>query len=222
VHLNLFYAIFCTQAIAVNIYSVDSPCQEVMIMALAHAVMSLLAHKAYSGYEIAKEFEGSVGYFWQATHQQIYRELKKLEEQGWVSVEVICQGKPLDKKVYHLTELGQQKLAEWIDTECDVGPIREDILVKIFAGHLVSKQELIQQLEHNRRLHLKRLATYEDMEKDLVSHQQEQPLSELCRHITLSRGIRCEKEWITWCEEAMEILKNAEEQLQTQTQGKQN
>ena len=100
-----------------NIDSIYSECQEVGIMALAQAVMSLLAHKAYSGYEIAKEFEASVGYFWQATHQQIYRELKKLEKQGWVIVEVIPQGKSLDKKVYHLTELGQQNLINWIDQE---------------------------------------------------------------------------------------------------------
>ncbi|KYC35868.1 PadR family transcriptional regulator [Scytonema hofmannii PCC 7110] len=180
-------------------------------MALAHAVMSLLAKKAYSGYEIAKEFEGSVGYFWQATHQQIYRELKKLEEQGWVSVEVIAQGKPLDKKIYHLTELGQQKLAEWIDEECELGPIREDIMVKVFAGKLVSPQVLLQQLEQNRRLHLKRLEAYKDIEKRLFAHPEELSYGELCQYTVLKMGICCEKAWNSWCEESIEVLQNVKE-----------
>ncbi|MDJ0734267.1 MAG: PadR family transcriptional regulator [Nostocaceae cyanobacterium] len=177
-------------------------------MALAHAVMSLLAHKAYTGYEIAKEFEGSIGYFWQATHQQIYRELKKLEKQGWVSVEVIPQGKTLDKKVYHLTELGRQNLIEWIDQECELGSIREDILVKIFSGYLVSKNILLQQLEKHRRQHMKKLAVYEDIAKKFDHSPEKLLADELCKYMTLRRGIICEQEWIRWCEESIEMLGN--------------
>ncbi len=178
-------------------------------MALAHTVMSLLAHRACSGYEMAKEFEGSVGCFWQATHQQIYRELKKLEKLGWVSVEVIPQGKPLDKKVYHLTELGQQNLIEWIDQECDLGTIKENILVKIFSGHLVPGTVLIQQLEMHRRQHMKKLAIYEDVVEQFVDHPEKLPPDELGKYMTLRRGIICEQEWIRWCEESIEILAKA-------------
>jgi hypothetical protein len=42
------------------------------------------------GYDIRKRFEGSVGFFWQANFQQIYRELGKLEEQGLVRSEAIA------------------------------------------------------------------------------------------------------------------------------------
>ncbi|MDJ0796699.1 MAG: PadR family transcriptional regulator [Calothrix sp. MO_167.B12] len=177
-------------------------------MALAQAVMSLLAHKAYSGYEIAKEFAGSIGYFWQATHQQIYRELKKLETEGWVSVEVISQGKALDKKVYHLTELGKQYLIEWIDQECELGAIKEDILVKIFSGHLVPGVVLIQQLEMHLRQHMKKLAIYEGMAEKFAHHPEKLLPDELCKYMTLRRGIICEQEWIRWCEESIEILQN--------------
>ena len=31
-----------------------------------------------SGYELAKTFDSSIGFFWKADHQQIYRELSKL------------------------------------------------------------------------------------------------------------------------------------------------
>lgn len=179
-------------------------------MALAHAVLSLLSQKPCSGYEIAKAFEGSVGYFWQATHQQIYRELKKLEEQQWVSVEVIPQEKPLDKKVYRLTELGQQKLAEWIDEPDELGPLKEDILVKVFAGHLVPRSVLIRQLEQNRRQHLKRLTTYRDLKTQYFDLPDRLPFEQFCRYLTLQRGIRNEEDWIAWCEAAIEQLQQRE------------
>jgi len=175
-------------------------------MALAHAVLALLSQKPSSGYEIAKAFEGSVGYFWQATHQQIYRELKKLETQQWVSMEVIPQEKPLDKKVYRLTQLGQHKLAEWIDEACELGPLKEDILVKVFAGHLVARPILIRQLEQNRRHHFKRLSVYQDLQAQYFTSIDRLTLEQQCQYLTLRRGIRNEEDWIAWCDEALSLL----------------
>lgn len=175
-------------------------------MALAHAVLALLSQKPYSGYEIAKAFEGSVGYFWQATHQQIYRELKKLEAQQWVNVEVISQARPLDKKVYRLTELGQHQLAAWIDEACELGPLKEDILVKVFAGHLVPRPVLMRQLEQNRRHHVKRLSTYQDLQDRYFDPIDRLTLEQRCQYLTLRRGIRNEEDWIAWCDEALSTL----------------
>ncbi|HEY9751061.1 MAG TPA: PadR family transcriptional regulator, partial [Allocoleopsis sp.] len=83
-------------------------------MSLAHAILVLLTDSPQSGYDLAKRFDGSVGFFWQASHQQIYRELAKLEAQQWVEAEAIAQtGRP-DKKLYHVTEIGQQQLILWM------------------------------------------------------------------------------------------------------------
>jgi DNA-binding PadR family transcriptional regulator len=61
-------------------------------MALSHAILATLVGGAFSGYDLRKQFEGSVGFFWQASFQQIYRELNKLEEQGWVHSQAVHQG----------------------------------------------------------------------------------------------------------------------------------
>ena len=45
-------------------------------MALEHAILVSLLEKPGSGYELARRFERSIGYFWTATHQQIYRTLR--------------------------------------------------------------------------------------------------------------------------------------------------
>jgi DNA-binding PadR family transcriptional regulator len=43
------------------------------VMALAHAIMTALIEDDLSGYELARDFETSLGFFWQASHQQIYQ-----------------------------------------------------------------------------------------------------------------------------------------------------
>ena len=38
-------------------------------MALAHAIMTALIDDDLSGYELSRDFEASMGFFWHASHQ---------------------------------------------------------------------------------------------------------------------------------------------------------
>ena len=83
-------------------------------MALPHAILVSLCEQSGSGYELAHRFDRSIGYFWAATHQQIYRTLRAMEGDGWVHVaHVTQQGRP-DKKVYTVSDDGRTELARWI------------------------------------------------------------------------------------------------------------
>jgi len=53
-------------------------------MSLPHALLTALTEHPGSGSDLASRFDRSIGYFWQATHQQIYRELARLEAAGWI------------------------------------------------------------------------------------------------------------------------------------------
>src|SRR5258707_7166523 len=53
-------------------------------MSLPHALLTALVEHPCSGSELAERFDRSIGYFWNATHQQIYRELARLEEAQWI------------------------------------------------------------------------------------------------------------------------------------------
>ena len=52
-------------------------------MSTQHALLISLIEKPSSGYDLARRFDKSIGYFWHATHQQIYRELGRMAEMGW-------------------------------------------------------------------------------------------------------------------------------------------
>lgn len=83
-------------------------------MALAHAILVSLCEQSGSGYELARRFDRSIGFFWSATHQQIYRTLRVMEDEDWVHVTPVVQhGRP-DKKMYTVSGAGRAELARWI------------------------------------------------------------------------------------------------------------
>jgi len=180
-------------------------------MALAHAVLVSLMNCSCSGYDIAKQFDGSVGFFWKASHQQIYRELAKLEAEEWVSSETIPQeGRPA-KKLYSVTPLGKQQLLEWIAQPSKPAATKEDILVKLFAGCYAPRPIILAELQRHRQAHLERLMVYQKIELQYFQDPHSLPSKEKFQYLTLRRGIGYETGWITWCEEAIKFLsENAE------------
>jgi DNA-binding PadR family transcriptional regulator len=132
-------------------------------MSLTHAILSVLITTPNSGYDLAKRFnpsvEGSVGFFWSASFQQIYRELSRLEEKEWLQAESVQQEHRPDKRIYSVTELGKQQLCHWIAESEEMTPIKDDLLVKLYVGHLVPKTVIVAKQEH-RRQHQQRLTIY--------------------------------------------------------------
>jgi len=174
-------------------------------MALSHTILTVLAHSPHSGYDISKRFEESVSCYWQASQQQIYRELGKMEQQGWVTFEKVPQeGKP-DKKIYHMTKAGERELQRWYLEPTEPTPIREELLVRVLAAPFVSQDQLVQELQRRRQVHQQRLNDYREKEADYKAIP-EPPRVEQFRYLTLRRGIRYEQDWISWCDEVLEFL----------------
>lgn len=175
-------------------------------MSLSHAILATLSNGCYSGYDLSKQFAGSVGFFWYATQQQIYRELTKLEEQGYLSAQVMQQENRPDKKMLSITDVGKEYLCEWIRQPGKISPMKDDLLVKIFAGHLVDKQVILQELRHHQTQHQHTLETYRAIERDFFGDITCDEFREL-RYLTLLNGIELENAWLNWCDRAIDLLK---------------
>ncbi|MBI4781209.1 MAG: PadR family transcriptional regulator [Oscillatoriophycideae cyanobacterium NC_groundwater_1537_Pr4_S-0.65um_50_18] len=175
-------------------------------MALVHAILTVLVEQPCSGYDLRKRFEGSVGFFWKTSFQQIYRELTKLEEQGLLQAEEIQQESRPDKKIYSVTQAGQQYLSKWITQPSEVSPSKDDLLVKLFAGYLVPQETILAELAHHRQQHLQQLAQYEAIAQNFFQHPDRLSTKRRFHYMTLRHGIRYEQEWLNWCDEAMQFL----------------
>ncbi|MEO1069190.1 MAG: PadR family transcriptional regulator [Cyanobacteria bacterium J06638_6] len=152
------------------------------------------------------QFDGSVGFFWHASHQQIYRELTKLEQQALIAAEAIAQaGKP-DKKLYRVTETGKAHLKTWIAQPSKCSPTKDDLLVKLFVGYLVTPETILATLEHERAQHVEALEAYRAIEQKYFANLETVPLRARFQYITLRNGIHYETSWLAWCEETLEAL----------------
>lgn len=181
-------------------------------MALAHTILALLAKQPDSGYDISKHFDEELSCYWKATQQQVYRELGKLEKQGWASYETVPNaGKP-DKKLYHITHSGWQELTRWYAEPTEPTPIREDLLVKVLIGYKMPLQMLTQELHHRHKIHSDQLANYREMEAAYFCDI-ENDIEMQFMYLTLKRGVAYETSWLTWCEEVLETLAHLPEKI---------
>ncbi|MEO0538071.1 MAG: PadR family transcriptional regulator [Cyanobacteria bacterium P01_A01_bin.123] len=177
------------------------------VMALSHAILVSLLEGPCSGYDLAKSFDGSVGFFWDASHQQIYRELSKLESAEALRVEKVMQDSRPNKKLYHITSIGEQILQAWIAKPCPISPIKDDLLVKLFGGYTVEPDILLQELLTHRQQHQDRLEEYKTIKQRFFQSLDDAPPRRIFQYLTLRSGIRYEISWLGWCDEAIAYLR---------------
>ena len=123
-------------------------------MALGDAILACLTERPMTGYELAKTFDASIGFFWKADHQQIYRELSRLRDRGHIrGREVVQSGKP-NKLVYTLTSEGRAALKHWAARPSSPPSIKDDLLVRLYALDCIDieplRADLMARLEHHR------------------------------------------------------------------------
>ena len=178
-------------------------------MALAHAILVALLDSPSSGYDLAKRFDSSVGFFWDASHQQIYRELAKLEETGCITAETIHQGTRPNKHLYYITDHGVIFLTNWIlSSNNSLSPVKDDLLVKLFGGYLVETDVILQELRRHRKLHQTRLVEYQAIEDRFFPDIEALSQRATYQYLTLRNGIQFEQGWLKWCDEAIVTLQS--------------
>ncbi len=171
-------------------------------MALSHTILATLGNDAFSGYDLWKKFTECPSHYWQASQQQVYRELSKLQTQGAIAPEIVTQENRPDKKLYRITPIGKEILTAWIAEPSEPMAIREELLVKVLAGHLVSPKIIAKELKRRQQIHAEKLAAFKQVEQEMLKNS---PMSESdkCMYLTLRCGIKYETGWVEWCEEAI-------------------
>lgn len=129
-------------------------------MALTEAILVCLTEKPMSGYDLAKNFDASVGFFWRASHQQIYRELAKLRKRGLVQSEEISQSGRPNRIVHTLTDEGRKIVLEWSRKQPSMPAIKDELLLKFYAFDDIDIAAFTEHVSHRIEQHQARLQTY--------------------------------------------------------------
>lgn len=191
-------------------------------MSLKFAILTSLTERAGSGIELARRFDKSIGYFWPATHQQIYRELDRLNEAGLISElpreDAPSRGNP---RRFEVTDGGRRQLAEWIREVDEPDPMRSTMAVRVRAAAATGAvHEIREALRHHRDQRAANLERYREIEeRDFAQLDLEpEPGPEraplpgpgtarvLLQHRVLTLGIEVEQAWVSWCDETLVAL----------------
>ena len=176
-------------------------------MALRFAIIIALEDSQGSGYEIAKWFDGGLGYFWHASHQQIYLELKKMTADGLVTFEEVQQeGKPA-KKIYSTTEAGFAALDHWLATPARQAPLKDALLMRIYAGSRISPTVLLAEVQRHQQQNRELLETFENIDR-CFQPVKAKPIKYQYGYLTLRNGIIYLQGWLQWSEEVCAFLQD--------------
>lgn len=163
-------------------------------MSLPHALLTALVERSCSGSELAARFDKSIGYFWNASHQQIYRELGHLEAAGLIESlpEESTRGR---KRAYRVLPAGRDELRRWITREEEPAVLRHEFLVRLRAEAVVGPTALELEIQRRIALHTDKLAQYREIEKrDFPVEPQDRETA--LQRVVLQAGIDHESGWL--------------------------
>ena len=170
-------------------------------MALEHALLVSLSERPASGLDLTRRFDRSIGFFWSATHQQIYRVLARMEADGWVRSEVVPQtGRP-DKKVYAVAPAGAAELARWLAEPAPAEAFRSEVAVRLRGASYGDRSAVLAQVDELIADHRTRLAHYQAMAARDFPEPDRLTGHELDVYLVLRGGIRLERFWVDWLTE---------------------
>ncbi|MFF7899023.1 MULTISPECIES: helix-turn-helix transcriptional regulator [unclassified Streptomyces] len=172
-------------------------------MSLPHAILTALLEKPSSGLELTRRFDKSIGYFWSATHQQIYRELGRLEAAGLIRGLPAKEPARGQKKDYEVLSAGRAELARWTAASQDPKPYRDALLLRLRAAAVVGTAGLRADLERHLELHERQLAEYREIEERDFPPGKDSPEDRL-RHLVLRGGVDLETFWTQWLRYALD------------------
>jgi len=179
-------------------------------MALEHAILVSLLEQPGSGYELARRFERSIGRFWTATHQQIYRVLKRMEADGWVTAEEVGQGGRPDKRSYSVAAAGRAELVTWLRAPVQPEAVRHELAVKIRGAAFddaEGRAALIAEVERYRVTHEATLGRYLTGERRDFPDAGALDARQRLQHVVLRGGIAYERMVLGWLEDALDTLR---------------
>ena len=111
----------------------------------SYAILGLLAVRQWSTYELARQMDRALGWFWPRARSKLYEEPKKLVALGMATATEEPVGRRR-RTVYSITAKGRRALAAWVRTPGE-GPVLEfEALVKVFFAEHATRTDLLHTL----------------------------------------------------------------------------
>lgn len=171
-----------------------------------YVLLGLLRDEDMNGYEIKKNIENRMKFFWNESYGQIYPELKILVEEGKLKkYEDERNTTKRNNFKYSITEEGLREFNQWMKEDCEEDSIRSEKTLKYFLATDDNKIEIINNLKEDIILGEKKinlLKTYKDQIKKYIDvHNNHKYLIEV-----IDLGIKQEEVKVKWAKDFLDKL----------------
>jgi len=137
-------------------------------MSLRYALLGFLTTEQASGYRLTQEFGESMGWFWYASHSQIYPELRRMEAEGLVTSELDGDD-GRGKRTYTITDTGRGEFDRWLVEDADYPPQRDAERIRLVFLDQQHPDVIAKHLRAHRDHHQRLLDIYADQLEQIRS-----------------------------------------------------
>ena len=117
---------------------------------------------------LSRSADVAIGDYWTLTRSQVYRELETLEGRGYV---IAGPRGPRGSRDFSLTPRGEHALDEWLASGPTGEVVRMPVLLAVRFGARMPRERLHEILEEFSRRHEANRAHYDELEREMRSHQ---------------------------------------------------
>jgi DNA-binding PadR family transcriptional regulator len=171
-----------------------------------YIIMGLLTHEDLSGYDIKKRIDISISNFWEIGYGQIYPTLKTLQREGNITGTSAQSAIGPERIVYTITDAGAKKLSTWLNLPEHKENVKYEILLKIFFGNLLPREDTVNRIEAFKKSHLaisQQMTAYKKSLEGVLSQDDDH----LYFYLTVLFGEHVYQAYLDWADEAMALLK---------------
>ncbi len=178
-----------------------------------YAVLGMLSIAPMSGYDIRKESEQSIGYFWSESFGQIYPALRDLRAEGLIRRRPGKSNGNRERQVYEITERGREALEAWRAEPPRETPYRNELLLKLFFGRadaVAHEPGWIEKVLEEQQADLRE---FERIRAEIEKEQHDHPSSPFWL-IALSYGEHHARAIVKWGRETQRALRALEREAE--------
>lgn len=188
-------------------------------MSLKYAILGYLSSGPGSGYDLVQQLDGGLGWFWAASHSQIYPELRRLESAGLIAGTATTVGDRLEKTVYELTDKGAEELRKWTAGAPEYRPNRDPERLQLIFSDSNGLAAIRQHLQSHLERYTTRRAQVMEMRDRILSgrnprvqerldarNDEERALTVLLRDLAYNGDVQRAELEIAWATDALARL----------------
>jgi DNA-binding PadR family transcriptional regulator len=166
-------------------------------MSLKYVLLGLLSHSPRYGYELKRDAERLLGGGAELNPGQLYPMLRKLAEGQLIVGEHVEQEDRPDKRVFTLTEVGQQELRNWLEEPVNLRVGRSALFLHFLVLELVRPETRADDL---RKLRHRLLGYIGQLVADRAKHEQSDDLATRALREAAILHAEADLKWIEWLE----------------------